>query len=184
MFHKNISFYRKYLKSRTENYIYLLPVDVIPPERLKDKPEKLLTEFILSAPTVVAVVRKLNDDAFLDLYSLDGRGGNCFIASAYPFSIDDFFVKNADVYYFEFNDKVFACVGLYDSNYLYIYELKGLFSDFVKVLIYHKESNINAISPAWDKLKQLRFGFSDSQHSIDSLFNADAGVNDRRGKDV
>ena len=43
MLHKSILFYRQYLKTKTENSTILLPLDLIPPDHLKEnRPDKNL----------------------------------------------------------------------------------------------------------------------------------------------
>lgn len=185
MFHKNISFYRKYLKSRTENYIYLLPVDAIPPERLKDKPLNLLTEFISTIPILTVKPKKTANVVYLDLYSTDVSGNTNFIASAHLL-VPDFFADNVNVYYFKFDSKCFFYVEYCNDVDVRVFEVKPGLSHWIDFaynyffLDNNTSGNAKCVPP-------VNIDYQRPVVSIDGLYQDDQddqGLNDRRGKDV
>lgn len=184
MFHKNISFYREYLKSKIETSTYLLPVDVIPPERLKDKPIYLVSDFIYSIPVIsVRCESSPVGDAFhYDLYCMDANLNSRFLASAYPLHFD-FLTDDANIFYFKFDDRFFAYVDFNRSNRVVMYEISGK-------LGYWVESAYNDCLPEKQRSGNINFpkavfplevDFERPVGSIDGLYQ---DLNDRRGKDV
>jgi hypothetical protein len=185
MFHKNISFYREYLKSRIETSLYLLPLDAIPPERLKDDLTYCIADFIFSIPVVSVRSSMIGDAVYYDLYCMDANYNSRFLASAYPLHFD-FITEDADIFYFKFDDRFFAYVDFNRSNRVVMYEISGKLGYWVESAYNdclpekQRSGNINfpkAVFP-------LKIEFERPINSIDGLYQDDQGANDRRGKDV
>ena len=187
MFHKNISFYRDYLKSRTENYTYLLPVDLIPPQRLKDKPLNLVTEFVFSIPLVSIESKKIDNVVYLDLHSLDVFGKTDFIASAYPLKYEPL-VDDANLYYFKFDSKCFLYAEYYNDVNVRMFKVDSSLAHWIdsayNYFLPDTNTSGNINSPKY--VPTVNIDFEGPTRSIDSLYNKDLVIdsNDRGGSNV
>ena len=188
MFYKNITFYRDYLKTRTENCTNLLPIDLVPPEYLKEKrtseyltaeqkelfrqernqKRRALTDYILSRRTLQVQSIAGQDNEQKHIYSIQSVGTTKYLGSTIPLFISDSISLHLWQYvdrYFLYADKT-AGVTMYEIPY-----------SISKHIIDAYYLNLPSV-------KHLKVDASSPPASIDSLYTNDLEQNDRRADNV
>tara|TARA_R110001592_G_C13161052_1_gene748940 strand:+ start:2578 stop:3213 length:636 start_codon:yes stop_codon:yes gene_type:complete len=190
MLHKSILFYRQYLKTKTENSTILLPLDLIPPDHLKEnrpdknlnldekeafrrnrnKKRRELTDYIFSKRHIQ--VQSFSDEnyEYLYLYSKQSTGIYSYLGSTLPLFISD----DVSFHLWAYRERSFIYVDT--ATNVTMYEIPYSVSKHINNAYYlnaPKEKPVKTDDSLWDRVNRLKFNINKPPPKIDETLNTD-----------